>query len=135
MRHPQFPARFPAIALWAIMLCALTHANARAETIDVSDKSSAAPAELTRPGVKVRIVGPCESACGEVLSRVPRKQICVVEGASLGFRPPQNVADSKNEKHLLYPYDIRAWLHQKAGLKQEAVRMEAPEIYRFFRKC
>jgi hypothetical protein len=105
---------------------------ARAETIDVSGERSADLVELSRPGVKVRIVGPCQAECTYVLSQVPRSQICVTEGATLGL---SLVRTAGGEGRPLYPYDIRAWMHRRSGQGHAVAWMKAPEIFRFFRRC
>ena len=65
---------------------------ASAQTVDISDYHGGLISAyqnqwstLAAQGVKVRIVGPCVSACTLVLSYVPRQNICVMPNAYLGF--------------------------------------------------
>jgi len=65
---------------------------ASAQTIDVSDLHGGLVnayqnqwATLAAQGVKVRIVGPCVSACTLFVGYVPRRNICVMPNAYLGF--------------------------------------------------
>jgi hypothetical protein len=117
-----------------LIIWSLSATAARAEIVEVSDKHAVADDKLSRQGVQVRIVGPCQSNCSGVLAQVPRNRICVTDEASLGFHLPKG-EDGRAALRPTYPYDIRAWIHRRGGLTHEVVWMEAPEIYRFFRKC
>jgi hypothetical protein len=70
----------------------LTASAARAETIDVSDFQGGLLSTyqtqwstLAARGVRVRIVGPCVSACTILVGYIPRNNICVMPNAYLGF--------------------------------------------------
>jgi hypothetical protein len=131
------PDRF-ILAVVALVLVALP---ARAETIDVSDNHGGRVAEydarwaaLAQRGVSVRIVGPCQSACTVLLGHIPRSRICVTPQASFGFhqaRLPEATATLWNA----YAADIKGWINQHGGLKQDFIWMRAPDVYHFFRKC
>jgi hypothetical protein len=65
---------------------------ASAQIIDVSDLHGGLVnayqnqwATLAAQGVKVRIVGPCVSACTLLVGYIPRQNICVMPNAYLGF--------------------------------------------------
>lgn len=127
----------------AIMVATLTATTlpAAAETIDVSDTHGGSVAEydarwtgLAARGVNVRIVGPCQSACTVLLRHIPRNRICVTQDASFGF----HLAHLPSATATLwsgYQGDIRAWINQHGGLKQDFMWLRAPEIFRFFRRC
>jgi hypothetical protein len=118
-----------------------TTVPAAAETIDVSDSHGGSVAEydarwsaLAARGVSVRIVGPCQSACTVLLRHVPRARLCVTEEASFGVhlaRLPGATATMWSG----YQGDIRAWINQHGGLKQDFIWLRAPDIFRFFHKC
>jgi hypothetical protein len=112
-----------------------------AETIDVSDSRGGSVAEndgrwagLAARGLSVRIVGPCQSACTVLLRHIPRSRICVTPQASFGFHLSRQ-SDETAKLWNGYQDDIRAWINQHGGLQQEFIRLGAPEIFRFFRRC
>ena len=114
---------------------------ARAETIDVSDSHGGSVAAydarwagLAGQGVKVRIVGPCQSACTVLLGRIPRSRICVTPEASFGFHLAHTAQATETLRHA-YASDIRAWINAHGGLTREFIWMRAPDTYRYFRKC
>jgi hypothetical protein len=114
---------------------------ARAETIDVSDNHGGRVAEYNerwaayaRQGASVRIVGPCQSACTVLLRHIPRSRICVTPQASFGFHQahlPQATATLWGG----YAGDIKAWINAHGGLQKDFIWMQAPDIYRYFKKC
>jgi hypothetical protein len=81
--------------VWQLLLVVLLSFSIKvacAQTIDVSDGNGGLIsayqnqwATLAAQGVRVRIVGPCVSACTVLLSYVPRRNICVTPNAYLGF--------------------------------------------------
>jgi hypothetical protein len=120
----------------------LTASAARAETIDVSDfqggllstyqtQWSTTPAAR---GVKVRIVGPCVSACTILVGYIPRNNICVMPSAYLGFHWATTDFHTQG-MWSVYPPDIRQWISQHGGLTSQMLWLQAPSIYRYFRKC
>jgi hypothetical protein len=126
--------------LFVAILC-LGASVARAETIDVSDDHGGLLssyqmqwATLAARGVYVRIVGPCVSACTVLVGYVPRQNICVVPGAYLGFHWA-TTDFATQELWKTYPSDIRQWISQHGGLTYQMLWMQAPNIYRYFRKC
>ncbi|MGY2048218.1 hypothetical protein [Methylobacterium sp. JK268] len=111
------------------------------DTVDVSDSHGGSVAqydamwaEIARKGTKVRVVGPCQSACTTLLGHVPRQALCVTPEATFGFhraRRPSGTATMWNG----YPSDIRKWIADRGGLTEDFKWMTAPDTYRFFRKC
>lgn len=72
---------------------------------------------LRESGVPVVLRGICESACTFVLT-LPREQVCVERGASLGFH--HATVDGKNEPEItaavaarFYPPAVLKWLSDK----------------------
>jgi hypothetical protein len=122
-------------------LCLAVSAT-RAETIDVSDNHGghvpqyaarwAALAE--RDDVKVRIVGPCQSACTVLLGHISRNKICVTPSASFGFHLAHNPS-STSILRSAYQTDITGWINEHGGLTDRFIWMRAPDTYRFFKKC
>jgi hypothetical protein len=128
--------RFAVAVILALAVC-----PAWAETINVYDnhggsvaKYDARWAALGARGVKVRIVGPCQSACTVLLGHIPRSRICVMPEARFGF----HLAHLQTATATLwnaYAADIRAWIKAHGGLKSTFIWMRAPDIYRYFHKC
>jgi hypothetical protein len=126
---------FLALASWVIAT------PAWAETIDISDSHGglvaayeAQWAELAARGVRIRMVGPCQSACTVLIGRIPRSRICVMPQARFGF----HLATAPSATEILwetYPADIRTWISRHGGLSWNLLWMQAPDTYRFFRKC
>ena len=114
---------------------------ASAQTIDVSDLHGGLVSDyqnqwatLAAQGVKVRIVGPCVSACTLFVGYVPRRNICVMPNAYLGFHWATTPFHTQ-EMWSAYPSDIRQWISQHGGLTDQMIWLQAPTIYRYFRKC
>ncbi len=112
-----------------------------AETIDVSDDHGGLLsayqtqwATLAARGVKVRIVGPCVSACTVLVGYIPRQDICVMPNAYLGFHWATTGFHTQ-ELWSVYPADIRQWISQHGGLTNQVIWLQVPYIYRYFRKC
>jgi hypothetical protein len=110
--------------IWQLLLAVLLSFTgaASAQTVDVSDDHGGLISAyqnqwstLAAQGVKVRIVGPCVSACTLVLSYVPRRNICVMPNAYLGFHWA-TTAFHTQELWSAYPPDIRQWIYQRGGL-------------------
>lgn len=128
------------MVLIVALLC-LTSGLARAETINVSDnhggsvvKYDARWAGLAAQGVKVDVVGPCQSACTVLLGHIPRTDICVTPTASFGF----HLANLQSATAILwgaYQSDIRNWITAHGGLTHTFIWMRAPDTYRYFRRC
>jgi hypothetical protein len=119
----------------------LAASAARAETIDIYDDHGgllraykAEWAQIAPRQPNVRIVGPCISACTVLLGYVPRKNICVTPRASLGFHLA-TMQFATQELWQAYPPDIRAWISRNGGLTYRLMWLQAPYIYRYFRKC
>jgi hypothetical protein len=123
----------------AVLLLGTTAASA--ETVDVSDNHGGPLAtyqmewaSLAARGVRVRIVGPCVSACTVLVGYIPRAHICVTPNAYLGFHWA-TTAFHTQELWNAYPPDIRQWISQHGGLTNQLTWLRAPQIYRYFRKC
>ncbi len=130
----------PSTIVLAALLVAAT-VSARAETIDVDDNHGGRVADYDArwaahagAATRVRIVGPCQSACTVLLAHVPRGHICVTPQASFGF----HLAHLPQATGMLwhgYPADIKAWIDQHGGLQRDFIWMRAPDIFRFFHRC
>jgi hypothetical protein len=106
---------------------------ASAQTVDISDYHGGLISAyqnqwstLAAQGVKVRIVGPCVSACTLVLSYVPRENICVMPNAYLGFHWA-TTAFHTQELWSAYPPDIRQWIYQRGGLTDQMISFAGAE--------
>ena len=124
-----------------VAILSLPASAARAETIDVSDFQGGLLSTyqtqwstLAARGVKVRIVGPCVSACTILVGYIPRNNICVMPNAYLGFHWATTDFHTQ-EMWSFYPPDIRQWISQRGGLTSQMLWLQAPSIYRYFRKC
>ena len=122
------------------ILCLIASA-ACAQTIDVYDGQGGVLssyqmqwATLAARGVKVRIIGPCVSACTVLVGYIPRRNICVMPNAHLGFHWATTEFHTQ-ELWNVYPPDIRQWISQHGGLTSQMLWLQAPSIYRYFRKC
>jgi hypothetical protein len=127
--------------LLVVVLLCFSIEVARAQTIDISDGNGGLIsayqnqwAALAAQGVRVRIVGPCVSACTILLSYVSRRNICVTPNAYLGFHWA-TTAFHTQELWSAYPPDIRQWISQHGGLTDHVIWLQAPAIYRYFRRC
>jgi hypothetical protein len=112
---------------------------ARAETIDVDDSHGGRVADYdarwaAHAGARVRIVGPCQSACTVLLAHVPRSRICVTPQARFGFHLA-HLSQATTTLWSGYPADIKAWINAHGGLQRDFLWMGAPDIYLFFRRC
>ena len=128
-------------ALLVVFLC-LTTPAAWGETVEISGDYGgllvayqAKWKELAaKTDVKVRISGPCVSACTVLAGYIPRENICVTPSGSLGFHlgiPAFITPDLWKD----YPPDIQEWISRQGGLSYQLLWLQAPEIYRFFGKC
>jgi len=125
----------------AVIIVCVTGSMARAETIEIAGDYGgflvAYEAKFTKLAAEhasVRIAGPCVSACTIVAKFIPRQDICVTPKGSLGFHqafPPFVTPTLWKD----YPPDIQAWITQKGGLTYSLLWLQAPEIYKFFKKC
>lgn len=127
--------------IFAAAMLVLAAGFARAETIDVYDNHGGRVSEydarwagLAARGVKVRIVGPCQSACTVLLGHIPRSRICVTPNASFGFHLA-HLESATATLRRAYAADIRGWIKQHGGLTHNFIWMRAPDIYRYFKKC
>jgi hypothetical protein len=127
------------LLLAAVLL--LSASVVRAEVVNVSDDHGGLVASyqsqwqgLAARGVSVRIVGPCVSACTVLVGYIPRERICVMPGAYFGFHWATTQFHTQ-ELWNIYPADIRQWISQHGGLTNQLIWLQAPAIYRYFRKC
>ena len=130
---------FSAAISAAALLLAASAANAT--TVAVSDDHGgllslyqAQWADLAAQNVDVEIVGPCVSACTILLGYISSEKICVTPKASLGFHRA-TMQFATDALWRAYPDAIRDWIVQHGGLTYELLWLQAPDIYRFFRKC
>ncbi|HLH90882.1 MAG TPA: hypothetical protein VKX28_20710 [Xanthobacteraceae bacterium] len=130
------PCRLVLIAL----LCVGTLPG-QAETINLSDDHGGRVADYdarwathAHDGARVRIVGPCRSACTVLLGHIPRSRICVTPQATFGFHLA-HLSQATGTLWYGYPADIKAWINQHGGLQRDFIWMRAPDIYRFFHRC
>jgi hypothetical protein len=75
---------------------------------------------MERSGSKVRFAGRCDSACTLYLA-LPRKQTCVMPGASFGFHLPYGASRDGNRiaaSYMMrnYPGWVRSWIRANGGL-------------------
>lgn len=124
----------------AFLLTMMLPAGAQ-ETIDVYDNHGGRVADYNTRwaanaarGVKVRIVGPCKSACTVLLGHIPRSRICVTPKASFGFHLAR-LQTATDTLWRAYPSDIQTWINQRGGLTHKFIWMRSPDTYRFFKKC
>lgn len=111
------------------------------DTIDVSDEHGGSVgqydgmwASYAAAGKKVRVVGPCQSACTTLLGHIPRDRICVMPEASFGFHRARTQHGTETMWNG-YPADIKAWIEGQGGLTAAFKWMSAPDTYRFFKRC
>jgi hypothetical protein len=125
----------------AIVFLSLTASIARAEIVDVSGDYGgflvayeAKWAKLAAAHAKVRISGPCVSACTIVAGFLPREDVCVTPKGSLGFHQaiPFFITPTLWKD---YPLDIQNWITEKGGLTLSLLWLQAPEIYHYFKRC
>lgn len=130
-------------ALFAAFLCTVSPFTsvANGETIDITDDRGGILLlyqrrweQLAAQKVKVRIAGPCLSACTIIFGYIPRKDVCATPKASLGFHAG-TFPFVTDELWRIYPQDIRAWITAHGGLTFQVIWMQVPEIYRFVHKC
>jgi hypothetical protein len=74
------------------------------------------------------------SACTVLIGYIPRQHICVAPGGYLGFHWA-TAGFATQELWSAYPSDIRLWISQHGGLSDQMLWLQAPSIYRYFRKC
>ena len=125
-----------------VVILSLVTSAASAETIEINnDRGGFVFVYQTRweklalQGVNVRVSGPCLSACTILLGYIPRRDICVTPNASFGFHLA-TMQSATDQLWKAYPEDIRDWINAQGGLEFFTIRwMQAPEIYKYFRKC
>src|SRR5215475_11107477 len=89
---------------------------------------------IAAPLARAETIGICASACTLLTGYFPRKDICVMPDAALGFHA--GTFPFVTEQLLrIYPEDIRKWIDEHGGLTFHLIWMQRPEIYKFFHKC
>lgn len=134
-------ARKKAWQFLVVAILALVASAARAEIIEITNDLGGLLywyqlqwEKHALEGANVRIAGPCVSACTVLLGYIPREKICVTSNASLGFHLA--TMDFATQQLLkAYPSDIRSWIDEHGGLTWQVLWLQAPKIYRFFRRC
>ena len=125
----------------SVVLALAAASAARAETIEITGDwggllvaYQAKWKSLAEQGASVRIAGPCVSACTVLAGYIPRDRICATPKGSMGFHlaiPSFITPDLWKD----YPADIQNWITKKGGLSYTLMWLQAPEIYKFFRRC
>lgn len=133
----MFHQRFVAGALFILLAVPAI----AAETIEVYDDHGGSVVQydkrwagLAARGVRVKIVGPCQSACTVLLGHIPRSRICVTPNASFGFHLAKKTRATAILRNA-YQSDIKGWIAKHGGLTEQFIWLRAPEIYRYFKKC
>ncbi len=124
-----------------ILACAVFAVPATAQTVEVSNDPGGFMGQydtrwrnLAAKGVNVRISGMCASACTILLHHIPRAKICVTAGARIGFHTASQFSGT-DQLLDYYPADIRAYIFSRGGLSSDMMWLNAPESYKFFRRC
>lgn len=70
-------------------------------------------------GGSVKVIGPCGSACTQVLSFIPKDRLCFGERSFLAFHMVRkaNVPNVEETRLMInsYPDDVRDWINAKGG--------------------
>ena len=70
-------------------------------------------------GGPVKVIGPCGSACTQVLSFIPKDRLCFGERSFLAFHMVRkaNVPNVEETRLMInsYPDDVRDWINAKGG--------------------
>ena len=98
---------------------------------------------LRASGDKVVIDGTCASACTMLLGVIPRDRICVTPRAVLAFHSawtPTSEGEqisSAGNFYLWsnYPSDVRSWIQQHGGLREQIVSLRGPELFAMYPAC
>jgi len=99
---------------------------------------------LRASGERVVIDGLCASACTMILGIVPKNRICVTQRAVLQFHtaydftPSGGQAVNSDGNRLLwsnYPSDVRTWIQQHGGLREQVVSLSGPELFAMYPAC
>lgn len=99
---------------------------------------------LRGTGERVVVDGPCNSACTLLLGKLPRRQICITDRASLGFHaawtPDQAgrpVASAAWTRVLWsnYPQHIRQWISRHGGLTPHMIYLRGQELDGMYPHC
>jgi hypothetical protein len=99
---------------------------------------------LRGTGERVVVDGPCNSACTLLLGKLPRRQICVTDRASLGFHAAwtpdeagRPVASAVWTRVLWsnYPQQIRQWISRHGGLTPRMIYLRGQELDSMYPRC
>lgn len=95
-------------------------------------------------GKRVRIEGPCISACTLVLGIVPRSRICITKNALLGFHAawipgpdgrPMTSGTGTQVLWELYPPHIRRYLQKRGGLNSKMIWLRGKALASMYQQC
>jgi hypothetical protein len=99
---------------------------------------------LRASGEHVVIDGLCASACTMILGIVPRARICATRRAILEFHSAYDFTQSGGQavnsdgNRILwsnYPSDVRSWIQQHGGLREQVVSLRGPELFAMYPAC
>jgi hypothetical protein len=99
---------------------------------------------LRASGERVVIDGLCASACTMILGIIPRSRICVTQRAVLQFHTAYDFTASGGQavnsdgNRILwsnYPSDVRSWIQQHGGLREQVVSLSGPELFAMYPTC
>jgi hypothetical protein len=99
---------------------------------------------LRGTGERVVVDGPCNSACTLLLGKLPRRQICVTDRASLGFHAawtpdeaghPVSSAAWTRVLWSNYPQHIRQWISRHGGLTPRMIYLRGQELDSMYPRC
>ena len=99
---------------------------------------------LRASGEQVIIDGTCASACTMLLGMIPRQRICVTPRAVLAFHAAwdpmpdgEHVVNEAGNRYLWsnYPPDVRKWISQHGGLRQQIIYLRGAELQEMYPPC
>ncbi len=111
-------------------------------------------AAIKKSDKKVVIDGLCASACTLVLGLIKHNNICVSPRASLGFHVASDPAPGSSPSAILkgkavmipnklatnfmfyiYPPNVRRWITEHGGLRQEMIFLGGSDLKRMYKGC
>jgi hypothetical protein len=103
------------------------------------------PLDISVPGERVVIDGPCLSACTLLIGIVPRHHVCVTKRAVLGFHAASYYDDVSRSlvptragtRRLmrLYPPEVRSWIDRHGGLTPHLMTMHGRDLAALYPRC
>ena len=137
-------------AVAAVMLLSMISTNATAAVRIADDRGGQIGLYLAKyhalrtSGEHVVIDGLCASACTMILGIVPRNRICVTQRAVLQFHNAYDFTPSGGQtvnsdgNRILwsnYPSDVRSWIQQHGGLREQVVSLRGQELFAMYPAC